>query len=90
LILNISQRKISEYYDVINQQKKKPNPKKIECRQKSKTCTIIKKKEKESPQYKKRTNIQRKIIKYDSIRSEYSCQHGHKTFRMYLVKISGT
>jgi len=44
LILNTSQCKISEYYDVIDQQKRKEkiktNPNKIKYRQKSKTCTI--------------------------------------------------
>ncbi len=47
MILNTSQSKISEYYDVINQQNRKKrenktNPNKIKYRQKSKRCTIKK------------------------------------------------
>jgi len=48
-------------------------------------------KKKEITTVQKRTNIQRKIIKYDWIRSiDYFCSHGHKTLRMYFVKSSGT
>ncbi len=62
LISETSQCKISAYNDVINQQKEnKTNPNEIKYRQKSKTCTILKK----SPQYKSAQTYSERFVKYD-------------------------